>query len=156
MRRPLVVQRPRLGVGAHGERAAGYQHLAGDRDPGGRRRFGVEHGRAVAQLVGGEHGLVVLLLVLDDHAEREAVRDQRPPVEADPVEHVEGLVPHLVHIGAGLGRAEQRQRRAVAARVLEGVVQLVDVAAHRLPAADVPDQPELLLVGDVREVPDQG
>jgi hypothetical protein len=40
--------------------------------------------------------------------------------------------------------------------VLEGVVELVDVAADRLAAADVADQPQLLLVADVRQVPDQG
>jgi hypothetical protein len=39
--------------------------------------------------------------------------------------------------------------------VLEGVVQVVDVLADRLPAAGVPDQPELLLVADVGQVPDQ-
>jgi hypothetical protein len=39
--------------------------------------------------------------------------------------------------------------------VLERVVELVDVGPHGLPATDVADQPELFLVADVREVPDE-
>ena len=61
----------------------------------------------------------------------------------------------VAHVGPRLRRAEQRQRRPVRARMLERVVQLVDVLPDRLAAADVADQPELLLVADVGEVPDQ-
>ena len=39
--------------------------------------------------------------------------------------------------------------------MLEGVVQLVDVLSDRLATADVAHQPELLLVADVGQVPDQ-
>ena len=105
--------------------------------------------------MGRQHGLVVLLLVLDDHAEGEPVLGEAPPLQRHPLEHVERLVPHLLDVLTRLRRAEQRQRRPVRARMLEGVVQVVDVRAQRLAAADVPDQPQLLLAADVREVPDQ-
>ncbi|BDE58252.1 hypothetical protein REA19_12680 [Prescottella equi] len=39
--------------------------------------------------------------------------------------------------------------------MLEGVVQFVDVAADRVPPTHIPDQPEFLLVADVREIPDE-
>jgi hypothetical protein len=156
VRGPLVVQGPGLGVGAHGERAAGDEHLAGHGHPGRRRRVRLQHRRAGPQLVGGQHRLVVLLLVLDDHAEGEPVGQQRPAlVQPDPVQHVQRLVPDLADVRAGLGRIQQGQGGAVAAGVLEGVVELVDVAAYRVAAADVADQPQLLLVADVGQVPDQ-
>ena len=66
------------------------------------------------------------------------------------------LVAHLADVPPGLGRVEQRQRRAVGAGMLERVVELVDrLRQDRIPAADVAQQPELFLVADVREVPDQ-
>ena len=112
VRRPLVVQGPRLGGGAHGERAAGDEHLGGGAAAtaagggGGARSTGV----AAAQLVGGEHRLGVLLLVLGDHAEREGVLEQPPPLQRRVVEDVEDLVADLADVGAGLHRAEQRER----------------------------------------------
>jgi hypothetical protein len=39
--------------------------------------------------------------------------------------------------------------------LLDGVVEVAQVSAQRLAAADVADQPELLEVRDVAEVPDQ-
>ncbi len=107
------------------------------------------------QLVRREHRLVVLLLVLDDHAEREAVFDESPAFEWRPFEHVEHLVAHRPDVGTRLTRPEQRQRRPVASRVLERVVQVVDVGTHRLAPTDVAHQPQLLLIADVRVVPDE-
>ena len=121
-----------------------------------RRRWRrLQHRCALAQLVGRQHGLVVLLLVLHDHAERERVLGEPPALEPRTVQDVEHLVAHLAHVTACLGGVQQRQPRPVRPRVLERVVELVDVGAHRLAAADVADQPELLLVADVREVPHQ-
>ena len=68
--------------------------------PRGRRRR--EDGVAAAQLVGGEHRLGVLLLVLGDHAEREGVLEQSPPLQRRVVEDVEDLVADLTDVGAGL------------------------------------------------------
>ena len=59
----------------------------------------------------------------------------------------------LVAVAARLGRGEQRQGRPLGARVLERVVQRVDLRVHGVAAADRAQQPELLLVGDVRQVP---
>ena len=87
---------------------------------GPRRRPAAAAARAApaspcAELVGGQHRLVVLLLVLGDHAEHEAVLEQPPAVQRRAVEHVEHLVADLADVGARLGRAEQRQRRPVGA-----------------------------------------
>ncbi len=105
--------------------------------------------------MGDEHGLVVLLLVLRDHAERERTGEQAGAAERGRVHQVEHPAPDLMGVGAGLGRWQQRQRRPCRARMLEGVVEGVDLRAHRVPPAHLPKQPEFLLVGDVREVPHQ-
>ena len=97
----------------------------------------------------------MLHLVLGDHPEREPAAQQPRPGEGGPVEQVEDPAAHLVPVGARLGRRQQRQRRAFGARVLECVVQRVDLRVQRLAAAGLAQQPELFLVGDVREVPDQ-
>ena len=53
---------------------AGHQHLGrGERRGPAAAAGACSTGGARAQLVGGQHRLVVLLLVLHDHAEREAV-----------------------------------------------------------------------------------
>ena len=68
--------------------------------PRGRRRR--EDGVALSQLVGGEHRLGVLLLVLGDHAEGEGVLEQPPALQRRVVEDVEDLVADLADVGAGL------------------------------------------------------
>ena len=115
----------------------------------------MQRGRPDPQLVGGQHRLVVLLLVLHDHAEREPVGDQPAPLQGYRVEQVEHLVADGPHVPARLGRTEQRQCRPVPARVAERVVQVVDVLPYRFTATHVAHQPQLLLVADVREVPHQ-
>ena len=79
VRGPLVVQRPGLGRGAHAERAARHGHLGRQPQRVGRRRAGRrggQHRGALADLVGDQHRLVVLDLVLGDHPEREPVAEQ--------------------------------------------------------------------------------
>jgi hypothetical protein len=133
----------------------GTEHLGGQPAATGGGGGASSTGAPARQLVRREHRLVVLLLVLRDHPEREGVVDQlTPAVELHVVQDVHDLVPHLGHIGPRLaGRAAAA--RPIRARMLERVVQLVDVLAQRLAAADVADQPELLLVADVGVVPDQ-
>ena len=98
----------------------------------------------------------MLLLVLDDHAEGEAALKQRAALEAGLLEDVEHPPTDVLDVAPGLPRVEQGQAGPFAARVLERVVQLVDRGVEdRLAAADVTQQPELLLVAHVREVPDQ-
>ena len=91
---------------------------------------GADRAVAVArhQLEGGQHGLVVLVLVLHDQADDKAAVEQRiGAVEGEPVEHVERPV------------AESRRRRRaprsgpsngsgrpVRAGVAEGVVEIVE------------------------------
>ena len=73
--------------------------------------------------------------------------------QLDLLDEVEHAAADLVAVAARLGRGEQRQGRPLGARVLERVVQRVDLRVHRVAAADRAQQPELLLVGDVRQVP---
>ncbi len=157
---PLVVQRPGLGRGAHLERAGRDQHLGGQGERVGRCgrwRVGDQHRLAGAQLVGGQHRLVVLLLVLHDHREREPVLDQPPPLQRDPFEQAYHPLTDLAHVPAGRPGLQQRQPRPGRARMLEGVVEPVHVVAeHRVASADVAQQPQLLLVADVGQVPHQG
>ena len=158
MGRPLVVESPRLGRRPHRERTAGNQHLG--RKPehiAGRRagRRSAQHRPALAKLVRGQHGLVVLLLVLGDHAEHEAAVDELPAGEADPLKQVENPSPDVAGVAAGLGGRQQRQRRPRGTRMLERVVERIDLRVHRVAAADVAQQPELLLISDVGEIPDQ-
>ena len=115
---------------------AGHQHLAGDRAPAAGGGGGAcSTGGAGAQLVGGEHGLVVLLLVLDDHAEGEPVGDQRAgPSQRHPVEQVERPCPApsprtpRASAGSSSGSAG-RSRRGL----LERVVEVVDVVRGPAP-----------------------
>ena len=169
VRGPLVVERPRLGRRAHGERPARHVHLGGQRrrvGGRGRRRGSGQHRGPRPQLVGGEHGLVVLHLVLRDHPEREPGAETGaelcagaeaaglpPGGQLDLLDQVEHPCADLVAVAARLGRGEQRQGRPLGARVLERVVQRVDLRVHGVAAADRAEQPELLLVGDVRQVP---
>jgi hypothetical protein len=63
----------------------------------------VQYGRAGAELVRGEHRLGVLLLVLHDHSEGEALLHQPPAAQRAGGERVERLLADLRHVGAGLG-----------------------------------------------------
>ena len=99
----------------------------------------------------------MLVLVLGDHVVDEAVAQERLPAVGTHVallDQVEGPGPHGVAVGAGLGEAEQRQGLPHPAGLLEGVVEVVEALAGRL-AAERSDQPEVLVVGHVGEVPQQ-
>ena len=109
-----------------------------------------------------EPGLVVLHLVLRDHSEREAgVRevgaesDGLAVRQVHPLDEVEHPAANLVTVTARLTRRQQRQRGPLGARVLERVVQRIDLRVHRVAAADRAKQPQFLLVGDVGEIPHQ-
>ena len=163
VRGPLVVQRPGLGRGAHAERAARDGHL-------GRAAASASAGAgpgAAAASTGAPSRIWWVIsivssccdLVLGDHPEREPVAEQpraalRAP-EPGPLEQVEDPAPDLLPVGPGLGGRQQRQRRPLGARMLERVVERVDLRAHGLAPADLAQQPELFLVGDVGQVPDQ-
>jgi hypothetical protein len=97
----------------------------------------------------------VLLLVGDQHLVGEAVAEDRVGgiLEIDPFEHLERPLADLVPVGAELGAAEDRQLVAPGPRVLDRVVEPAEVAVQRLAATGGLDQPELLEVGDVPEVP---
>ncbi len=158
VRGALVVECPRLGRRTHGERTAGDQDFGrqGGR-PGGPRRFRrVECGGARAQLMGNQHGFVMLLFVLGDHPEDESGPHQWPVAQRRGLQYVHCPAAHLRGVRTGLGGRQQRQRGTGGPGVLEGVVEAVDLRAHGLAAGDAAQQPQLFLVADVREVPDQG
>ncbi len=102
-----------------------------------------------------QHRLVVLVLVRDQHLVDEAAGEQRLGLvlEVRAGEDVERPLPDLVHVAPQLLAAKQRQLVADPARVLDRVVEAAEGAVERLAAADPLDQPELLEVGDVAEVP---
>ena len=124
---------------------------SGRRAAGRQRPAPQQHGRALAQLQRGQHRLVVLLLVLHDHARREQLTGRGM---LDQVKHPPA---NLVVIGPRLDGRQQRQRRALGSGVLERVVQRVHLRRQhagpgRVAAAQ---QPQLLLLADMRQVPHQ-
>src|ERR1019366_4534580 len=131
VRGPLVVQRPRLSRGAHGERAAGDEDLGGQADRvRGQPRRGRGQGRGTLPgLVGGQPGLAGLLFVLRDHAEREPVGDQRGSGELGVVQQIEYSAANLPDIGSPLGRRQQRQGGPLRTWVLASVVERGDIRA---------------------------
>ncbi len=122
----------------------------------GAAAVGVGMGEVVHELESGEQRLVVLMLVLDDHAVHEAAGEQRiAAVECGFVEHAERALAHVGDERARARRVEDRQRHAVAARVLERVVDVVERGISGCRAAQRAHQPQFLVVTDVREVPAQ-
>src|SRR5262249_48042947 len=103
-----------------------------------------------------QHRLVVLVLVGEQHLVDEAVGEQRVlRVEFDLTEHLKRPLADLPHVGANLVGAQDGELAADLPRLLDRVVELPDVAAERLAGTDRADEPELLEVRDVTEVPDQ-
>jgi hypothetical protein len=98
----------------------------------------------------------VLVLVREQHVVDEAV-GQQPVlgIQLDLAEHLERPLANLVHVGADLVGPEDRQFPPDLAGLLNRVVELAQVAAQRLATADPLDEPELLEVADVTEIPDQ-
>ena len=109
--RPLVVQRARLvgGVDAEHERAGRDEHgvAAATGRPGGSGAPAPSSGAPVAQLVGGQHRLDVLLLVLLDHHEREQLPGPPSPAPLEPVEDP------TADVGDELARLRRGQQRQV-------------------------------------------
>ena len=155
----LVVVGEALGAGADLDLAALDAHhlgAVGDRLEAGPL---VDLDRLVAldHLEQLEHRLVVLVLVGDQHLVGEAVAKQGLfGVELDLVEDLERALAHLGHVGEALVAAQDRKLVARRARVLDRVVEAPELAAQRLAPADLLGEPELLEVGDVPQVPDQG
>jgi hypothetical protein len=98
----------------------------------------------------------VLVLVRQDHLVDEAVCQQRVlGIELDPVEDLEGPVADIRQVGADLVGAEDRKLAADLPRLLDCIVERPELPSKRLAAADSLNEPELLEVRDVPEIPDQ-
>ena len=116
----------------------------------GRKLVAVDHLQEL------EHRLVVLVLVRDQHLVDEPVAEARvlgALVDVDGLEHVESALPDLAHVGAQLLAAQDRQLVAGGSRVLDRVVVAAQAPVERRAATGLLDEPELLEVGDVAEVP---
>ncbi len=113
MRGALVVERPGVGGGvdAQHERAGGHEHGVVRTDaPAGSEAPRAQHRGPASQLVGREHGLDVLLLVLLHHDEGE---QGLRVVLAHPVERVQDPSTHVGDVGPGLrGGSSGRSTRS--------------------------------------------
>src|SRR3954463_10742688 len=114
---------------------------------------GARRGRPAARLERLQHRLVVLVLVADHHGDVERVVRVTPRVEPvqDPAAHFPAERPRL-------HRRQQRESVAARPRLAECVVERLDGGRQQARPAGVPvaQQPEVLLLTDVGEVPDQG
>ena len=91
----------------------------------------------------------MLELVLRDHADEEVVVSRQLREQLD-----DGLA-HLTHVCARRGGLEDQELGALRPAVRERVVELVVDRRERLAAAGLAEQPELLEVADVGEIPDE-
>ena len=102
------------------------------------------------------HRLAVLELVLHDHPHDEPMLEQRIiTVERQFGEEREHSFADTIDIRACRPRRQDRQPAALAACVSERVVELVMLGRDRIPSAGAAQEPELLEVTDVREIPDE-
>jgi hypothetical protein len=98
----------------------------------------------------------MLVLVLDHHAVDEAVREEGDVlVEDDLVKVVEHPAAHALEIGERLSQLEERQLPAGAPGLGEGVVEEVQLGVGEPLAPQRGQEPLLLVVGHVRQVPDE-
>src|SRR5699024_4410460 len=167
----FVVEGPGVVVGTERERARRNVRLVGGRwtqQCDGVDLLQQDRG-SPAQLVGCEHGFVVHVFVLDDHVEHKTVIEQGAAcavdgparcgngrAEVDTVEYVQHLAAYPLVVLVGLGRVEQGQSDALVSRILECVVETVDVGAQCLASSRGTQKPLFLAVADVGQVPDQG
>ena len=154
VRLELAVVRPRLVDGAQGERAVAHVDLLGAarrtiRE--GRVARGIDE--ALAELNRLQHRLLLLELRLHHEPEYEPVSQERARrLEIDVLEHVEHALAHVRCVVACLGGA-QRGKLGVAVR--ERPIDVAVAIRDRRVALDVAQQPQLLEVGDLRELPDE-
>src|SRR5918998_1658500 len=128
------------------------KRTGGNVDPAlGRVRVAGRAGRVAAGQVGEKerlaHRLVVLGLVADDQLEK------RPVAGAPGGQHVQRARADGGEVVEDVLPAQERDVAAYRARRLEGVVEVGEVAAQQLAAAVAMDEPEVLVSGDVAQVP---
>ena len=145
MRGPFVVVGPRI-RGAERERAAGDDDVAARLDLRRAPRLRPRQARERQRL---RHRLGVLELVLDDHADDEFV--ERRFGEA-----CEHRLAHVPEVGACGLRRQDRQPAALVACVGGRVVEVVVLRRDRVPSAVPTQEPELLEVADMGQIPDEG
>ncbi len=75
----------------------------------GLRIHWVQHRFPCTELMGRQHGLGMLLFVLDHHAESEPALQQRRTFQWDPVQDVQRLGADLSEVAAGFRGSQQRQ-----------------------------------------------
>ena len=98
----------------------------------------------------------MLVLVLHHQTDHKAFGEERGGrVQAKDVQHVEGSGSHLGEVTTSLAWTEERERRTVGSWMAEGVVDGVERRGNALLAAGRSDQPQVFVVSDVSQVPDQ-
>ena len=149
--RALVVEREAVIVGAHRELARRdldrVEARAGRRAPRRGRRLEPGRGAQAGELDRLQHRLRVLELVLEHHL-----------VDVGGAEAVEDRERSLAHLGQvveRLGAVEQRQVAAHGARRLERVVHRGQLGVQQRLTAVAVDEPQVLVGGDVGEIPDE-
>ena len=101
-----------------------------------------------------EHRLVVLMLVLDDHVVGVPAATERLLVgKALAGQPPKDTLAHVGDILVGLGRLEQPELRPLRPLVLAGVVDVVEAALGGPLIVERAQEPELLLVADVSQIP---
>jgi hypothetical protein len=105
--------------------------------------------RHVCEGKGLGHRLAVLELVLSDHADEEVVLRKLG-------KQLQHSFAYLLHVGACGFRREDGKRGALSPAVGEGVIEVVALRHKWLSSAGSPQQPELLEVPDMSEIPDEG
>ena len=103
-----------------------------------------------------EHRFLVLELVLEHEPEDEALPEQWVRhFQVDVVEQVVRALADVLRVGARRGGPEARQLLPVVSLLAERVVDLVVRVGNRRLAVQVPEDPDLLELRDVREIPDE-
>jgi hypothetical protein len=157
----LVVQRVRFARGVHAEHklAAGHQHRgSGQPCSTARQPRSVPQKRcSAAQIQSLQHRFVVLVFVADHHRVYEGSL-VAGGIVGQHVKRVEHGRPHGLAVCARLIRRQQRQVDPTGAGMHKGVVEPPDRRRqHRGPCGiSIPQQPQLFLLTDVRQVPHQG
>ena len=101
-----------------------------------------------------QHGLLMLRLVLSDHAVHVTVcQEGSCGVELGGPHELESFAPHVRDIGVGVVAVQKRQVAARPARVVERVVHPVVGGIVGRPSVDLTKQPVLLEVPDMADVP---
>ena len=112
--------------------------------------------KVVSQVERLKNRFLVLCLVLDDHSEHVTVPYQGIRwIQVGPPHNLQCFSPHLVDVLECFVSIEQGKVTTRPARIVEGVVHLVESRIVGRPSVELAQQPQLFEVADMAEVPHQ-